>query len=929
MDLRSKLRVTHRLCVESFLQAGTELRHKNIAIDLGEFVWHTGLFETLSHHSGVALMVFDKNGCLRATHGDAFEHVFGHCFEAGTSVDEVYRSMPEHGALYWKALQQGLPSNARFQRAQACYNVHIVPLVGASGGITGVVGIGRDISAALSQEGNTSDSQQLEYLLNNSQDAIFMVDRKYRVQRYNPVVAQSCSEGPITGTRCHQRFFGFDDPCPFCPVTECFRTGKATFSTCRQPWTGHYYNLQAVPIFDPQSGEMTGAIEICRDIDDLKEFEQTVRGHERGQLMLDAIPLCCCLFDSDLRMIECNREAVDFLRCKNKEEALNCFTQRFPFMQPCGNTSASVVLGSMRRALTQGRSRGEWTFELPGGELVPAHVDLVPVTYGDEQLLAVYARDLREEKAMRAEVEEAQERIRVMFESAPFGCTMSDKNFTDIDCNSAILRMHELKDKAHYIDRFMELSPPFQPCGRPSPEMAAEHLNKCFEEGYHQFEWMHRTMSDEPLPVEITIMRVMVRGRPLVAGYVRDLRELKKTQAALDRERAELVLAKEAAEAASRTKSTFLANMSHEIRTPMNAILGLAYLAIQGDTPEAQRDVFRKIHSAATGLLGVINDILDFSKIEASKLELSMAPFSLASELKDLKDIIRVRVREKSIDLVFRMSPDVEALGYLSGDAARLRQVLVNLLGNAVKFTDRGGVVFEVEAESPPDGDTGRTTLVFSIQDTGIGIDPAALRNLFQPFSQADGSITRRFGGTGLGLAISRQIVDIMGGEMEVFSQPDEGSLFVVRLPFALAEAPTAAENTRSQSLNSLRGRRVLVVEDNDINQIVALSLLEQVGMVAACADNGLDALRLLERQSFDLVLMDIQMPVMDGLEATRRLRRMGDKNPALRTLPVVAMTAHAMSDDHDKSLAAGMDDHITKPIDPQRLYATLCRWIR
>ena len=903
------------------------MRHKNIAIDLGELVWHTGLFETLSHHSGIALVVFDRDGCLRATHGDAFEHVFGHGFAAGTSVDEVYRTMPEHGALYWKALRQGLSSSALFQGTRVCYNVHIVPLTGTSGGITGVVGIGRDISTVLSQEGNASDSQQLENLLNNSQDAIFMVDRNYQVQRYNPVVAQSCSEGAITGTRCHQRFFGFDDPCPFCPVTECFRTGKSAFASCRQPWTGRYYNIQAVPIFDPRSGEMTGAIEICRDIDELKEFEQTVRGHERGQLMLDAIPLCCCLFDADLRMIECNREAVEFLRCKDKEEAQNCFTRRFPFMQPCGNTSATVVLGGMRRALTQGRARGEWTFELPGGELVPAHVDLVPVTYDGEPLLAVYARDLREEKAMRAEVEEAQERIRVMFESAPFGCTMSDKDFTDIDCNSAILRMHELKDKAHYIDRFMELSPPFQPCGRPSPEMAAEHLGKCFEEGYHQFEWMHRTMSDEPLPVEITIMRVMVRGRPLVAGYVRDLRELKKTQAALDRERAELVLAKEAAEAASHTKSTFLANMSHEIRTPMNAIMGLAYLAMQGDAPEAQRDVFRKIHSAATGLLGVINDILDFSKIEARKLELSMAPFSIARELKDIKDIIRVRVREKGIDLDCRMSPEVEALSHLLGDAARLRQVLVNLLGNAVKFTDRGGVVFEVEAESLP-GDIGKAMLIFSIYDTGIGIAPLALHNLFQPFSQADGSITRRFGGTGLGLAISRQIVDIMGGEMEVFSQSGEGSLFVVRLLFALAEAP-AAEGVCCQSVGSLHGRRVLVVEDNDINQIVAVSLLEQVGMVAACADNGLAALRLLEQQDFDLVLMDIQMPVMDGLEATRRLRRMGEKIPALRTLPVVAMTAHAMSDDHGKSLAAGMDDHITKPIDPQLLYAVLCRWMR
>lgn len=901
--------------------------------------WHNTLSETLARNSGVNLVIFDAQGIVCSLHGAIFDHKSPCNFVVGCGINKVFADAPEHGVLYWKALQEGITSNARYYGGKAWLNMHIMPLISRQGHTIGVIGIGEDITETVGREEDIGSSfeQQVANLMDNSQDAIFMLNKDYEVQRVNPVMVRYNTDDSIVGCRCYHRFFGLDKPCDFCPVSECFRTGQTSHSTCFHQNLQRHFSLMGVPLFDPQSGELIGAFEICRDITELHKIEQMVRGQERGMLMLEAIPLGCCLFNKQLHMIECNREAVEFFQCGSREETCLHFFRMFPQHQADGRESSTVVAEDMRRAFATGRVSTEWIFETVHGDSVPAHVDMVPIEHEGEKLLAVYARDLRAEKAMRAKTEEAQERIRVTFEAAPFGCTMSDRNFQGIECNESIVRMHELKDKQQYIQRFLELSPPFQPCGRPSPEMALEQLNKAFDEGYTQFEWMHLTINGDPLPTEITMIRVMVNGKPLAAGYVRDLRDLKKAQAELDRERAELLLAKDAAEAASRTKSTFLANMSHEIRTPMNAILGLSYLAMRESLPAPQHESFRRIHSAATGLLSIINDILDFSKMEARKLKLEAAPFSLQEELRDIREIIHVRAEEKGIELSCFVSEKAQSVDHLVGDVGRLRQVLVNLLGNAIKFTEKGGVVFEVDVEPStlasnnlPSEQGDIVLLRLTVQDTGIGIAGDALDTLFEPFLQADGSITRRFGGTGLGLAISRQLVEAMGGHLEARSVYGEGSEFIVSVPFILGNVSAEHKSTAAPTtdMHKLSGRRVLVVEDNEINQIITVSLLNEVGIVSQCADTGQMALEVLESQSFDLVLMDIQMPGMDGLEATRRLRALGEKHPQLRTLPVVAMTAHAMSEDHAKSLEAGMNDHLTKPIDPARLYATLCRWL-
>jgi PAS domain S-box-containing protein len=393
----------------------------------------------------------------------------------------------------------------------------------------------------------------------------------------------------------------------------------------------------------------------------------------------------------------------------------------------------------------------------------------------------------------------------------------------------------------------------------------------------------------------------------------------------------QLEQAKEAAEAASRSKSTFLANMSHEIRTPMNAILGFTHLLQRNVTEAAHQARLKQISEAAQHLLSVINDILDISKIEAGKVVLELGEFHVHTVFDRVNNLLADKAGEKGLALDCRIAPELSLC--LRGDALRLGQILVNFASNAVKFTEHGGVTLSAvllqrEAE--------RVQVRFAVSDTGIGINMADQERLFAAFEQADVSTTRRYGGTGLGLAISRRLVDLMGGEIGVCGQLGKGSSFWFSLwldiiqtdcPDCVSsnEQPAAPSESAEQQLQrKFAGAPVLVVEDNQINQEIVCSFLEDIGFIPECANNGRIAIEMAGRNRYALILMDMLMPEMDGIDATRILRQM----PALDSVPILALTASAFDQDRERCLAAGMDDFVSKPLDPDFFFATVLRWL-
>ena len=438
------------------------------------------------------------------------------------------------------------------------------------------------------------------------------------------------------------------------------------------------------------------------------------------------------------------------------------------------------------------------------------------------------------------------------------------------------------------------------------------------EQSVLHFETLHRRKDGTDFPVDIFLQLVKEsNGRSLFVAIVRDVTENRRAQDEILRAKVAVAVADDA----NAAKSAFLANMSHEIRTPMNSIIGMAHLALKTELSPKQSDYIAKIQLSSQHLLAIINDILDFSKIEAKQLVLETLDLYLPSVFWDIASQLLDNASAKGLKLVFDIDPQLSQP--LQGDPLRLRQILLNYISNAIKFTHQGKITVRVSLLE----ETASDCLVrFEVQDSGIGMSEAEMAHLFQAFHQADTSTTRYYGGTGLGLAISKQLAELMGGEVGLESQPGHGSTFwfTVRLarstdkPVSVQEAPPPVD------LSLIKGAAVLLVEDNLFNQQVTRELLEQAGAAVTIANNGQEALDWLLKDRFDCVLMDVQMPVMDGLAASRQIRA----NPALSSTPVIGLTANARQEDQARCFEAGMNDFVSKPYEPDRLLAVLAAWL-
>ncbi len=516
----------------------------------------------------------------------------------------------------------------------------------------------------------------------------------------------------------------------------------------------------------------------------------------------------------------------------------------------------------------------------------------------------------RRVSAQTRQLETEKFKFQTLFESNSDAVViLDDQGF--IDCNPATLEMFRLSDRAGFLKKSItELGAPVQQGSEDALAYALRYIDKARQDGHAFMEWTGRRADGSDFPSEIALHAMRLGGRPVIQAIMRDISQRKEAEIALK-------AAHDEALSAAKTKSEFIANVSHEIRTPLHGIMGMADLLMREPLTGAQREYAATLRQSAQGLLSVINDILDFSKIEAGKLNLEQIPFIPAQVIENAVALYRPRMLEKGLAIDLQIAPALQVA--ILGDPNRLRQILLNLLDNAIKFTPEGQIGLYATA-------LGEARYMIEIEDEGIGITENTRKRMFSAFSQADASTTRHFGGTGLGLAICQQLVGLMGGDIAMESPPagkSHGTLFRITLP-RIVSARAPAPQTLSTDACRFKGR-VLIAEDNPVNQKVLSYQLSSLGVQSVIASTGQEAVDLAASKDWDLILMDWQMPEMDGFAATRKIRQL--PAPASR-VPIVALTAQSGAEFQKACEDAGMSDYLAKPYEEAALISVLSRWL-
>ncbi len=645
-----------------------------------------------------------------------------------------------------------------------------------------------------------------------------------------------------------------------------------------------------------------------RDISERQRMEEALRDSEqRFHAFMDTIPAPAWITDEQHRYLYVNRPGIEQLGGLMED-----YLGKYPWdVFPPGQQLASYMEHA-RRAMDAGQPlREEADYPLTDGTIRCWVRYIFPIhATGGRRLIGGMAFDVTERKRMEDALRVSEEKYRSIFENSTLGIFRSTLEGRLLEANPANAELLGYASTEELVHELTDL-------GRQlyvRPEQRGALMRMLLEERRRnvatEIQVRHKSGRILTLRMNMRVVRDK-HGQPLfVEGFVEDMTERVRMEQ-------ELRSAKTAAEAANRAKSDFLATMSHEIRTPMNGILGMIEVALRQNPPTEMARNLRLARQSARALLDIIGDILDFSRIEAGKVEHKEQPFRLRDLLRPTLDLLAQTAEDKGLRLLRLIDP--AAPEALVGDAAHLRQVLVNLIGNAIKFTQAGDVSLNVEAAESLPKDAERTRLRFTVSDSGIGIPANKLQSIFEPFGQLDDA---RFAGTGLGLSISRKLVELLGGRLDVQSTLGKGSRFSFEAEFRLDtdKRECAREERAPRAALPLR---ILVAEDNDINRLVAEELLRNMGHHVLAVVDGRQAVEALSRERFDVVLMDVRMPGMDGLEATRIIRNEPPPGVDPR-VPIVALTAQALAGDRERLLEAGMDGYLPKPFDPAALEAAL-----